>query len=145
MVQMSAQYLLSKTEKAQISGQMQIICIAYPCQIWNFKEILVVGPIGYWPNRGFHHHHHHHHHLHHHPTVSQLLINSHIQAISAALPTYHTSPKRGQRQGSSRNVKDKKTNTKTKTKVLRGTFRYLWILWGTFNYFEVLLGTLRYF
>ena len=30
MVQMSAQYLLSKTEKAQISGQMQIICIAYP-------------------------------------------------------------------------------------------------------------------
>ena len=29
MVQMSAQYLLSKTEKAQISGQMQIICTGW--------------------------------------------------------------------------------------------------------------------
>ena len=32
MVQMSAQNLLSKTEKAQISGQMQIICTGW--QLW---------------------------------------------------------------------------------------------------------------
>ena len=62
---------------------------------------LVVGHIGYRPKRGFHHHL-----LLLHPAVSRLSLNSHIQAISASPPTYHTSPERGQRLDSSGDVKD---------------------------------------
>ena len=45
MVQMSAQCLLSKTEKAQISGQMQIICTGW--QHWVrmlFSKLLLLWP-----------------------------------------------------------------------------------------------------
>ena len=72
---------------------------------------LIVGPIGCRPNRGFHHHLHLHLHLHHHPAVSRLSINSHIQAISALPPTYHTSPERGHYQGSSGDDKDNDKDT----------------------------------
>ena len=57
------------------------------------------------------HHLLHHHHLHIHPTVSRLSINSHLQAISATPPTYHTSLERGQRLGSSGDVKDNDKDT----------------------------------
>ena len=69
----------------------------------------VVGPTGCRPYCGFlllllllHHHH---------PAVSRLSINSHIQAISASPPTYHTSPERGQRLGSSGDDKDDDKDT----------------------------------
>ena len=65
--------------------------------------LLIVGPIGCRPNRGFHHHLH--------PAVSRLSINSHIQAISALPPTYHTSPERGHYQGSSGDDKDNNKDT----------------------------------
>ena len=68
---------------------------------------MFVGPIGCGPNRGFHLHHHHLHH----PAVSRLSINSHIQAISASPPTYHTSPERGHYQGSSGDDKDNDKDT----------------------------------
>ena len=70
---------------------------------------VIVGPIGCRPNRGFHLLHLH---LHlHHPAVSRLSINSHIQAISALPPTYHTSPERGHYQGSSGDDKDNNKDT----------------------------------
>ena len=43
MVQMSAQCLLSKTEKAQISGQMQIICTGWQHSAMQWYSILLYG------------------------------------------------------------------------------------------------------
>jgi hypothetical protein len=43
--------------------------------------------------------------------VSESSINSHIYAISALQPTYHISPVRGQRQGSSGDDQDKDKDT----------------------------------
>ena len=72
-----------------------------------YSFFLIVGPTGCRPYCGF---------LlllllHHHPAVSRLSINSHIQAISASPPTYHTSPERDQRLGSSGDDKDDDKDT----------------------------------
>ena len=96
------------------------------------EVVVIVGPIGCRPNRGFHLLLHHHHH----PAVSRLSINSHIQAISASPPTYHTSPKRGQRLGSSGDDKyDDKDTHKDKYDNKDRTFKKKVFL---YNYVKVL-------
>ena len=99
----SMRYLFRKPH-FQLSCSPHLVLSAH-CSL---LMIFIVGPIGCRPNRGFHLLHL----LHlHHPAVSRLSINSHIQAISALPPTYHTSPERGHYQGSSGDDKDKDKDT----------------------------------
>ena len=58
-----------------------------------YLKSLLSNPSGTDLTEVFHLHHHH-------PVVGRSSKNSHVQAISALLPAYHTSLEIGQRQGS---------------------------------------------